>query len=317
MAGVVRWRAWAGLLTAVTVLPLLLGGGTAAAGGRSTDPRVPLYRLVPGVPLPRGAGATPDETYAQRITYGRTPARHRAHALTAAQIRAVRLTEYVPRDDAAVVRARGARHYCSPHAGPYQRQVTRFLRLLGRKRQTRATCRAIRGYQRAHGIRPAIGFAGPVTWGMMRESVRTRAMDRKALMKSSERWACPTGPWRIACVDQDNQELWIQNGDEIVFGPVPVRTGLPGYRTRNGMHTIYWRHRDHVSTIYHTPMPFAQFFAGGQALHGIIGDVYGPGGSYGCVNLRMRDAQDAWNILQLGDRVYVWGVRQMNNDDDD
>ncbi len=316
MAGAVRLRAWAALLTVMTALPVLLGGGTAAAGGRSGDPRVPLYRLVPGVPLPRGAAVTPDETYEQRVTYGRASGRHHAPALTPAQIRAARLTEYVPRDDAAVVRAKGARRYCSPHAGPYQRQITRFLRLLVRNRQSRATCRAIRGYQRSHGIRPAIGFAGPVTWGMMRESVRTRAMDRKALIRSSERWACPVGPYRIACVDQDNQELWIQNGDEIVFGPVPVRTGLPGYRTRNGMHTIYWRHRDHVSTIYHTPMPFAQFFAGGQALHGIIGDPYGPGGSYGCVNLRMRDAQDAWNILQLNDRVYVWGVRQMNNDDD-
>ncbi|MGW7008763.1 L,D-transpeptidase [Streptomyces sp. NPDC054933] len=317
MAGVVRLRAWAALLTAVTVLPLLLGGGTAVAGGRSGDPRVPLYRLVPGVPLPRGAAVTPDESYAPKITYGRNPARmRRMRVPTTAQARAARLTEYVPVDDARAVRAKGARRYCSRHSGPYQRQIARFLHLLVRNRQSHASCTAIRGYQRAHGIRPAIGFAGPVTWGMMRDSVRTRAAARKALIKSSNRWNCPAGPYRIACVDQDYQEMWVQNGNEIIFGPVPIRTGLPGYATRNGMHRVYWRNRDHVSTIYHTPMPFAQFFSGGQALHGIIGNVYGPDGSYGCVNLRMRDAQELWDVLQQGDRVYVWGVRQMENNDD-
>jgi lipoprotein-anchoring transpeptidase ErfK/SrfK len=35
--------------------------------------------------------------------------------------------------------------------------------------------------------------------------------------------------------------------------------------------------------------------------------VYGPPGSYGCVNLSYSDAQSLWSVLKLKDRVYVWG----------
>jgi lipoprotein-anchoring transpeptidase ErfK/SrfK len=62
-----------------------------------------------------------------------------------------------------------------------------------------------------------------------------------------------------------------------------------------------------VSEIYGSKMPFSQFFDGGQALHGISGSIYGPPGSYGCVNLAYADAKRLWGALKLKDRVYVWG----------
>ncbi|MDI5972717.1 hypothetical protein POF50_025815 [Streptomyces sp. SL13] len=129
---------------------------------------VPLDALVPGPPLPDGTADTPDPATAPRPP-----------GATAARSGTAR-TEFVPADDADAVRAldrtpllRPVRGFCSRHTGPYQEQVARFLHLPpqagGPARQTPVSCAAIRRYQRDHGIQPAIGFAGPVTWAAMRD----------------------------------------------------------------------------------------------------------------------------------------------------
>ncbi|MFF0450193.1 L,D-transpeptidase [Streptomyces sp. NPDC004609] len=116
--------------------------------------------------------------------------------------------------------------------------------------------------------------------------------------------------WRSTCVDLDRQLLWAQTGEDVVFDPVPVRTGRDSEETRPGWHEIYWRSRDHVSTIYDdAPMPYARFFDEGQALHGRLDDLYDGGGSAGCVNLRLGDAQRLWDLLDVGDQVYIWGTK--------
>jgi hypothetical protein len=57
-------------------------------------------------------------------------------------------------------------------------------------------------------------------------------------------------------------------------------------------------------------MPYAQFFNGGQAIHGVHSNIHDPnGGSYGCVNLTYRDAKRLWSVLRLHDRVFSWGRR--------
>ncbi len=322
MAGVVRMRARAGLLAAAGVLPLLLAAGasgTAAASGRpisATDQVVPLTALVPGVPLPAGALDTPDQALAPNIPRGPLPGDRPVGAPSRAQAEAAALTEFVPADDAASLRAsdaepmlRPARGFCSRHTSSFQQRVERFLHLPARlpARQTPESCAAIRRYQRAHGIRPAIGFAGPVTWGAMDDEGFAARQASKARTEPNAARRCPTGRYVIACVDQNRQLMWVQSDRRIVFGPVRVRTGRPGMRTRDGLHRIYWRHLDHVSTIYGTPMPYAQFFDGGEAFHGIYGSLYAPTGSFGCVNLRVPDARRLWGVLRTGDRVYVWG----------
>ncbi|AEW95997.1 MULTISPECIES: L,D-transpeptidase [Streptomycetaceae] len=337
-----------GLLAAVAVLPLALSGTAAGHGpghppghgagraevsgaaaghghghGRPKDRRrtvppvpagrgtagVPLGQLVPGIPLPPGVGDTPDQVYSPpRVLRGHPapPDRHGPEP-TAAQLAAAERVEYVPADDAAAVH-RGVRPYCSPHTGPYQREVERFLGLTpSRGRQTPVTCEAIRRYQQDHRIRPAIGFAGPVTWGIMQdEEAEERGADetQRELLAHSR---CPAGPYRIACVDQNRQVMWVQRNHRVVFGPVRVRTGRPSTRTRNGLHRVYLRHRHWTSTIYHTPMPYAQFFDGGIAFHGVYESIYAPPGSYGCVNMRLKDAKRLWRVLHMRDRVYVWG----------
>jgi hypothetical protein len=318
MAGVVRSRrrARAGLLVAVSVLPALLapvGAGTALALGgpaTGTDHPVPLEALVPGLPLPAGALDTPDQALAPQSSM---PDETRIAAPTAAQARAAALTEFVPADDAEGVRAalddrmlRPAKGFCSRHTGPYQRQVERFLHLPraagAPARQTPASCAAIRRYQRAHGIRPDIGFAGPVTWGAMTDE---QAAATRSATATADR--CQAGAQRVACVDQDRQLMWVRDAGRVVFGPVRIRTGRPGAATRDGRYRVYLRHAEHVSAVYGTPMPYAQFFDGGAAFHGVYGSLYAPTGSYGSVNLRMADARRLWTVLRQGDPVRVWG----------
>lgn len=113
----------------------------------------------------------------------------------------------------------------------------------------------------------------------------------------------------VVCVDQNAQRLWVMRGKSVVFGPVTVRTGRRGHLTRTGTFHIYWRHQHHWSTIYNAPMPFAQFFSGGEALHGVFGSLNQGPGSYGCVNLTVRDAARLWPLTRKGTLVEVWGHR--------
>ncbi|GGX13902.1 L,D-transpeptidase family protein [Streptomyces noursei] len=199
--------------------------------------------------------------------------------------------------------AQAASSGCYGLRGPYQRQAERFLGLKVDGRQSPSDCRAIRAFQTSHGITPNYGYAGPVTWNVMQLVARQRTAGHNP----NSAHKCPTDKGRIACVDLTRQLSWIQDGKRLVYGPVPVRTGRKGGETRTGLKRIYWRHLHHVSTIYHTPMPYSQFFDGGEAFHAISGSVWSAPGSHGCVNMRPNDAKKYWSLPHNGDDVYVYG----------
>lgn len=117
---------------------------------------------------------------------------------------------------------------------------------------------------------------------------------------------CQTG--RALCVDKSSNTLrWVIDGQ--VQKTVDVRFGGPSTPTREGLFSVTYKSRDHVSSLYDTPMPFAMFFSRGQAVH------YSPdfaavgyaGASHGCVNVRDYDAV-AWLFDQVavGDKVVVY-----------
>ena len=56
---------------------------------------------------------------------------------------------------------------CTTSTGPYQKQVEKFLGRPVDGRQSATDCKAIKAFQTKHGITPNIGYAGPVTWGVM------------------------------------------------------------------------------------------------------------------------------------------------------
>ncbi|MFE2867634.1 MULTISPECIES: L,D-transpeptidase [unclassified Embleya] len=182
---------------------------------------------------------------------------------------------------------------CTARTGPYQRQVEKALGLKVDGRQSTADCRAIRGYQQRQGIRPAAGYAGPVTY--------------RSLQRQGGEGGCPTDVGRIACVDLGRQVSWIQDGAKRVYGPVAIRSGRDGFETRTGLHKVYYRAKNHWSTLYDVAMPYSQFFDGGIAFHAIDGSITSPPGSHGCVNMRPGDAQAYWGLLRTGDEVYVYG----------
>ncbi|MEE1804099.1 MULTISPECIES: L,D-transpeptidase family protein [unclassified Streptomyces] len=192
---------------------------------------------------------------------------------------------------------------CTSGTGPYQKQVEKFLGRTADGKQSTADCTAIRAFQTKHGITPNIGYAGPVTWGVMDLMNKQKAAGKTPNAAGK----CPTNKGRIACVDLTRQLSWIQDGKKLVYGPVPVRTGRDGYETRTGLKKIYWRHKDHVSSIYDVPMPYSQFFDGGQAFHSVGVSMWNPPGSHGCVNMTKTSAVKYWSLLKNGDDVYVYG----------
>jgi lipoprotein-anchoring transpeptidase ErfK/SrfK len=192
---------------------------------------------------------------------------------------------------------------CTKSTGPYQKQVEKYLHRPVDGKQSSADCKAIRSFQSTYGVTPTIGYAGPVTWRTM----KTLTAQKAAGKNPNKAKKCPTNKGRIACVDLTRQLSWIQDGSKLKFGPVPVRTGRNGYETRTGSTKIYWRNIDHVSSIYHVAMPYAQFFDGGQAFHSVGVKMWNPPGSHGCVNMRPADAKSYWKLLRNGDDVHVYG----------
>lgn len=149
-------------------------------------------------------------------------------------------------------------------------------------------------------MHPANGYASLATYRTM--------VAQQARKNPNAAGRCPARSYRVTCVDMDRQLLWVQTGRRVVFAPVPIRTGRDAEETRPGMHRIHWRDRHHRSSLYHNaPMPYAQFFDRGQALHGSPGNLYDGNGSAGCVNLRTGDAASLWKLLNTGDHVYAWG----------
>ncbi|MFG2499939.1 L,D-transpeptidase family protein [Streptomyces sp. NPDC048441] len=277
------------LLAVAAALP----AGPALADPAPPRPASPGARLVPGVPLPPSHPwqlDTPDQAMAPRVY---TPSAAEDAVEPDAAV-GEQLIEYVPRSEVSAAR-------CTTRSGPHQRQAERWLKLTVDGKQSPEDCRAIRAFQRKEGIRPAIGFAGPVTWARMRLIA--------AREKPNAAKKCPTPAQRLACVDLRRQLMWVQKGKKVLLGPVPIRSGRAGYTTRTGWNKIYWKHKNHWSSIYETPMPYSQFFNGGQAFHGIYGNIYNPPGSRGCVNMRIADARALWKTLHKGDRVYAWGRR--------
>ncbi|MET7745122.1 L,D-transpeptidase [Streptomyces sp. NPDC005385] len=202
----------------------------------------------------------------------------------------------------AAVAAPAAAPACPAPTGPYQREVEKYLGRPVDGRQSEDDCRAVRAFQVEHQVPRQDGYADLATY-------RTTVV-AEATPRPNAAGRCPVRSYRVTCVDMDRQILWVQRSEKVVFGPVAIRTGRDAQETRPGWHAIYLRNRDQVSTLYdNAPMPYSQFFDGGQALHGHPGNLYDGGGSAGCVNLAVSDAAALWDLLDIDDSVYVWGVK--------
>ena len=118
---------------------------------------------------------------------------------------------------------------------------------------------------------------------------------------------------RVLCADKTTHTLrWVVDGQ--IQMTLTARFGGPKHRTREGVFEVYDKLRFHVSSLYGTPMPFAMFFSGGQAVHyskQFAAHGYGLG-SHGCINLRnRRAAATLFTRVDEGDKVVVYRSAQL------
>ena len=165
------------------------------------------------------------------------------------------------------------------------------------------TAAAVREFQRTYGL-PQTGAVDQKTWSTLVAKTGTITVPNKP--KGIDRRCMVTG--RALCVDKTKDRLHYMKAGKVVR-TLDARFGCAATRTREGKFSVLWKSRNHVSTLYHTPMPYAMFFSGGQAVH------YSPdfaargyaGCSHGCVNIRDK-AGIRWifDQMRVGDRVVVY-----------
>ncbi|NEB79303.1 L,D-transpeptidase family protein [Streptomyces sp. SID14478] len=172
-----------------------------------------------------------------------------------------------------------------------------------------STTTAVKGFQGKRGL-PRTGTTDTVTW--QRLLTMTHEPTKWELYASGGQPAakpdprCMTG--RVLCISKTSRTLsWMVDGKRLLT--VDVRFGSQYTPTREGVFHVDFKSRHHVSTIYHTPMPYAMFFSGGQAVHyssDFAARGYG-GASHGCVNVR-DEGKIASLFAQVhnGDKVVVY-----------
>lgn len=114
---------------------------------------------------------------------------------------------------------------------------------------------------------------------------------------------CPAAA--SACVNLSADQAWLQSAGKITYGPVPITSGRDGHRTGTGMFSVFWRDKDHRSSIFNdAPMPNSVFFDNGIAFHeGSLSDQ-----SHGCIHLSWDASERFYDTLSVGNNVYVWGA---------
>jgi hypothetical protein len=158
---------------------------------------------------------------------------------------------------------------------------------------------AVIAFQEEVGVK-GTGVVGYRTW---RPLIRKTVRGRDAVPGS-----CKKAGWH-ACYDRSQHQVNLYHRGRLLNSWL-VRGGGSDTPTRTGKFVVYWRDIDHVSSLYDAPMPYAQFFSGGQALHGsrLMVDPF-VGHSHGCVNFWVEDARQLWNLTHNTKlRVHVYGA---------
>ncbi|MFH0242683.1 peptidoglycan-binding protein [Streptomyces sp. HK10] len=171
------------------------------------------------------------------------------------------------------------------------------------------TTASVSGFQKRRGLR-ADGQVTRATWSDL--TARTRTPTRAELYPPTTRPVsdpdprCLTG--RALCISKESRTL-ARMIDGKVVSAMDVRFGSELTPTREGEFGVTFKSRDHHSTLYDTPMPYAMFFSGGQAVHysaDFAANGYN-GASHGCVNVRDRKKIAAlFEQVRVGEKVIVY-----------
>ncbi|MFE1269236.1 L,D-transpeptidase family protein [Streptomyces sp. NPDC058758] len=170
------------------------------------------------------------------------------------------------------------------------------------------TAKAVSAFQKKRGL-PATGSVDGTTWQRLLGTTKKPTANELKPSTTNELDTpdarCMKG--RVLCISKESRTLaWMIDGR--VVSSMDVRFGSENTPTREGTFAVGWKARDWTSTIYHTPMPYAMFFSGGQAVHysaDFAARGYN-GASHGCVNVRDRAKISAlFDQVKVGDKVVV------------
>ncbi|MFE9251528.1 peptidoglycan-binding protein [Streptomyces sp. NPDC007088] len=199
--------------------------------------------------------------------------------------------------------------------GGQVRELQARLWTLGHFRQKptgyygQVTAAAVSAFQRARGL-PVTGRVDATAWrrlrAVSRQPGRAELYPETTLPVTAPDARCREG--RVLCVSKRSRTLaWMVDGR--TRSVMDVRFGSAYTPTRDGAFTVYWKSRHHVSTLYDSPMPYAMFFSGGQAVH-FSSDFAArgySGASHGCVNVRDEKKIAAlFAAVRTGDKVVVY-----------
>lgn len=116
---------------------------------------------------------------------------------------------------------------------------------------------------------------------------------------------------RAICIDKTRKvaQLVVDGTVRLSLDARFGSTSSPALQTREGIFSIQRKAVQHMSSLYHTSMPYSMFFSGGQAVHYsqyFAADGY-YGASHGCVNIRdYRGVEAMYARAPLGTRVVVY-----------
>ncbi len=208
------------------------------------------------------------------------------------------VTAAAPRDDFSMKQqwAREVTRYRDADSSPYNvdhvYELQYRLKWAGTFRKTpngqfgKATRAAVKRFQKQEGMQRT-GVAGHNTWAhLIHDTIQRRGVVPRICKKKG---------WH-ACYDRTAHQVTLWHNGEIRNSWL-VRGGGYGIETRLGNTQVYYRDIDHVSAAFDSPMPYSQFFDGGQAYHG-SGYMIDPfvGHSHGCINMYIEDARQLWRL---------------------
>lgn len=174
------------------------------------------------------------------------------------------------------------------------------------------TEKGVRNFQRKAKLKPT-GKVDQKTWAAL--VAKTGTMKAPAAKKPAAKHKKVKGidhrcliKGRALCISKHTGKLYYMENGKVVR-TLDARFGCSSTRTRQGTFKVYWKSRHHVSSIYHSKMPYAMFFSGGQAVHysaDFAARGYN-GCSHGCVNIRSRSGiRWVFDQVRTGDRVVVY-----------
>ncbi|MFE9373564.1 L,D-transpeptidase family protein [Streptomyces sp. NPDC006711] len=300
-------------LTATAVIAAAVGCGPQSAGAGAKAPAAPgapsAPSAAPSTPAPPPASASAATDDKPAAPADAVAGRSTGPAAKAAAEPAEPAAKADPKPAPKILMANGSK-------GAQVKELQARLAQIGWFDDTptgtygAATTAAVKGFQGKRGL-PATGSTDSVTWakllGMTTEptagELAGRAVNKPAVKLDPR---CLTG--HAICISKTSRTLsWVVDGT--VRSTMDVRFGSQYTPTREGVFKVFEKSRDHVSTIYHTAMPYAMFFSGGQAVHyssDFAARGYN-GASHGCVNVRDKAKVAAlFDQVNIGDKVVVY-----------